>query len=67
MVTEVVQEFTIYDPYLNIYGVGKTIAEAAEEFDSMRMDLLAELTESEAVLSDRLREQLQYLRAIAPG
>lgn len=47
------------------YGVGTTCQEATEDFVSMLIDLLEDLTASEDVLSTDLMCQLNLIRAYA--
>ncbi|HEX9924991.1 MAG TPA: hypothetical protein VGD99_20210 [Anaerolineae bacterium] len=61
-------DIIIWEPTLNVYGVGHTIEAAIAEFSSMMMDLHEELDASEDTLSQPLRLQLGRLRTIlAPG
>jgi predicted RNase H-like HicB family nuclease len=51
-------------PELTVYGVGENLGEATEDFQSMLLDLYAELVASEDVLAPHLKDELEYLRTI---
>jgi hypothetical protein len=54
----------VFEPRLNIYGVGSSLEEAVADFTSMMRDLWTELEASEATLSNHLRAQLAHLRTL---
>lgn len=54
----------VFEPQLNVYGVGNSLEEAISDFTSMLRDLWQELEASEATLSSHLRAQLAHLRTL---
>jgi len=54
----------VYDSHVNLYGIGDDLQEAVNEFVSMLIDLFKELSEEEQLLSERLRNQFNYLKSI---
>ena len=46
------------------HGVGDTPEAAARDYQSMVVDLYAELIESESILAPHLRRELEYLRTV---
>lgn len=57
-------KFVLSEPVSGVYGVGKNLGDAFDDLHSMVIDLFEELVASESELSQKLRQQLDYLRAI---
>lgn len=57
-------EVIVSDRRVCNYGAGATLQEALDDYQSMLVDLYAELAESEDILSRSLRERLDDLRAL---
>ena len=55
--------FIITDHEINMYGVGNTEEEAAEDYKSVVVEYFESLSASEKVLGENLKRHLYYLRA----
>lgn len=57
-------DFVLAEPVSGVYGAGRNLREALADLQSMIIDLYVELVAGQAELSQKLRQQLEYLRLI---
>jgi hypothetical protein len=59
-------QWVVVEPFLGLFGEGDRLTEAVGDFWTSLQCLRSDLEGDEANLSDHLRRQLGYLRAVMP-